>query len=82
MKNGRDPDVVDLARARKAREAQARDAQARDAQARALRRLPAGAPGGREPLLGANRRAGPILAVVLLILFVLFLGPGLLRLLG
>lgn len=66
MSNGHDPHVVDLERARRAREARAK--------AEAVKRRQA----GREPVLGSRRGAGVILVLVLLVLLALWLGPSLL----
>jgi hypothetical protein len=57
-----EPEVTDLARYRKAREAE-------------KRRPPAKAPTTRQPLLGANPRAGLILAIAAVVLLALSIGP-------
>lgn len=70
MQQDKRPDVVDL---RRYRQEQARS------QAQAARRKPASPrPAGKEPVLGSRRNAGVILAMVLLVILVLWLGPTLL----
>ena len=67
MKQDDRPDVVDL---RSYKQARARS------QAQAAKARPAAS--GKEPLLGSRRNAGLLLALVILVLLAVTLGPGLL----
>lgn len=66
-----DPRVTDLRRYKRARE-------------RARRAGPAQPPPsrGHEPLLGGRRNAGAILAILVIVLLLMWLGPLILRLIG
>ncbi|HEY8573051.1 hypothetical protein [Phenylobacterium sp.] len=69
MSNGQDPRITDLRRYRKARE-------------RARRQPPPRPPNQSQSLLGGRKNAGPILVLVVLVLFVLWLGPTVAGLIG